>query len=368
MEREDLLLIPGPTMIPPDVRAALAAPPVGHRSRQFAEMIAEVTAGLKKVFQTEGDVFVFTASGTGAMEASLMNTLSPSDRVVVVSTGVFGERFATMAEALGLEAERVRFRPGEAASADMVGEHLSGHPGAKAVIMTQNETSTGITNGVAAIAQVGREHGALTIVDAVSGIAAIDLKTDEWGVDMVIGGSQKAFMLPPGLSFVSVSERAWEMHRSARLPRFYWDFSRAKQSLDKGQTPWTPNVCLFNGLRAALRRILEEGLENVFARHARVAQLVRTSIKAMGLELFADEKHASNAVTAVKPPKGVEVGEMLRHIQDRYGILLASGQGDLRGKMFRIAHVGCIAEREVFAALGAIEHYLREQEAVGRGG
>lgn len=358
MEREDLLLIPGPTMIPPDVRAALAAPPVGHRSRQFTEMIEEITGGLKKVFQTEGDVFVFTATGTGAMEASLVNTLSPGDRVVVVSNGVFGERFASMAEALGLEAERVRFTPGEAATPGVVEEYLGQHPGAKAVLVTHNETSTGVTNDVAAIAEVARRHGALTIVDAVSGLAAIDLRTDAWGLDVVISGSQKAFMLPPGLSFVSVGQRAWEMHGSARLPRFYWDFSRMKQSLEKGQTPWTPNVCLFNGLRAALRRILEEGLESVFQRHARVAQLVRTKMKAMGLELFADEEHASNSVTAVKAPEGVDVREMLRYIQDRYGILLAGGQGELRGKIFRIAHVGCVSEREVFAAVGAIEDYL----------
>jgi aspartate aminotransferase-like enzyme len=321
-------------------------------------MIGEVTEGLKKVFQTEGEVFVFTASGTGAMEASLMNTLSPGDRVLVVSNGVFGERFATMAEALGLEVERARFYFGQAADPDMVESRLEQSPGVKAVLLTHNETSTGVTNDVAPLAEAARRHGALVIVDSVSGLAAIDLKTDKWGLDVVIGGSQKAFMLPPGLSFVSVSGRAWEMHRSARLPRFYWDFSRMKDSLGKGQTPWTPNVSLFNGLRASLKRILEEGLENVFERHAKVADLARRKVKSLGLELFAEEKHTSNSITAVKAPQGVDVGEMLHHIQERYGILLASGQGDLKGKIFRIAHVGCIAEREVFAALGALEAYL----------
>lgn len=358
MERDEILLIPGPTMIPPEVRAALAAPPVGHRSRQFTAILQEVTDGLKKVFQTTGDVFVFTSSGTGAMEASLVNTLSPGDHVLVVSAGVFGERFASIAETFGLEVERVRFEPGQAADPDRVGECLSQHPETKAVLVTHNETSTGVTNDVGAIAEKAAKHGALVIVDAVSSLAAIDLKTDAWGLDVVVGGSQKAFMLPPGLSFVSVSDRAWEMHKLARLPRFYWDFSKMKQSLEKGQTPFTPNVSLFNGLRAALRRILEEGLENGFQRHARVAELARQKVAALGFQLFADSRHASNTVTAVKALEGMDVARMTRDIQDRYGILLAGGQGDLRGKIFRIAHLGCISEREIITAVAAIETYL----------
>jgi len=358
MEREDLLLIPGPTMIPPEVRAALAAPPIGHRSPQFADMIAEITKGLKKVFQTEGDAFVLTSSGTGGMEASLVNTLSPGDKVLVATTGVFGDRWVQMSEAFGLEVEKVRFEPGQAADPEKVESILKKSPGTKAVLLTQNETSTGITNPIQALAEVARRHGAAVIVDATSGLAAIDLKTDAWGLDVVVGGSQKAFMLPPGLAFLSVSERAWEMHRSAKLPRFYWDFSKMKASLEKGQTPFTPNVCLFSGLRASLRRILEEGLENVFRRHAKVAALARKRVKALGLELFADEAHASNTVTALKAPAGVDVSEMNRFIQDRYGILLAGGQGDLKGKIFRIAHLGCISERDIFAVSEALENYL----------
>jgi aspartate aminotransferase-like enzyme len=356
--QEDILLIPGPTMIPPDVRAALAAPPIGHRSRQFAEMIEEITQGLRKVFKTEADVFVFTASGTGAMEASLVNMLSPGDRILVVSNGVFGERFISMAEAFGLQVDKVTFPFGNAADPDSVNSQLKRNPGAKAVIITHNETSTGVTNDVAPIAEIARKHGAISIVDSVSGLAAIDLKTDDWGLDVVVGGSQKAFMLPPGLSFISVSARAWEMHKSARLPRFYWDLTKMKDSLEKGQTPFTPNVCFFSGLRASLRRILEEGLERVFERHAKVADLTRNRVKALGFQLLADEKHASNAVTAVKAPQGFDETDMRRYVQDRFGILLAGGQGDLKGKIFRIAHVGCVSEREIFAAIEAIETYL----------
>ena len=311
------LRIPGPTPCPPEVLAAVARPMINHRGRQFAQLIGRATQRLRQFYRTGGDVLILTASGTGGMEAAIVNTLSPGDRVLAVSIGAFGDRFAAIAEAYGAQVVRLSYEWGRAADPDDVRKALGDDPNIAAVLVTHNETSTGVTNPLAEIAAAAREVGAvreqpLLLVDAISSLGAIPLEMDAWGLDVVVTGSQKGWMVPPGLAFISVSEGAWRAYGSAGMPRFYFDLGRHRDALARGQTPWTPALSILFGLEVALERMAQEELPAIFQRHARIAQMTRDGVKALGLELLADERFASPTVTAVKVPEGVDRSEERR--------------------------------------------------------
>ena len=352
------LRIPGPTPVPPRVLEASARPMINHRGREFVSILERVTKRLKEFFLTQNDLFILTTSGTGAMETTVVNTLSPGDRVLVISIGAFGDRFANIAEAYGAVVSRLDYEWGKAADPEDVRRALAADPTIKAVLVTHNETSTGVTNPLEDIAKVVREFDKLLLVDAVSSLSAIPVRTDDWGLDFVATGSQKGWMVPPALAMVSVSPRAWEAHAQAKMPRYYFDITAAKNYLERGQTPWTPAVSVFFGLDLALEMMAQEGLENIFARHRRLGQFTRDGVKALGLQLFADERFASDTVTAVKVPEGVDGKTLNRLCEDEYDLIIAGGQAKLAGKIFRIGHLGFVSEEDVKAALDVLAKAL----------
>ncbi len=354
------LRIPGPTPCPPEVLEAMSRQMVNHRGPEFIAMMHDVTDKLKKVFQTQNDLYILTGAGTGGLEAVIVNMLSPGDEVLSVSIGVFGKRFADIAEAFGAKVKRLNFDWGKAIDADVLRQELQNSPNVKAVLVTQNETSTGVTNDMKAVSAVVKEFDKLLIVDAVSGLGSIDFPVDEWKCDVVVTGSQKGWMIPPGLTMVSVSEEGWNAHEQAKMPRFYWDFSKARSFLEKGQTPWTPAVSQMYGLQVGLDMMLAEGLSNVFARHARVAQKARDGVKALGFTLFADENYASNTVTAVNVPDNVDGPKMNKILREKFNVVLAGGQSTLAGKIFRIGHLGWVNDSDIEQVLEAIEKALPE--------
>ena len=355
-----MLRIPGPTPCPEEVLQALARQMINHRGDEFKEILYRVTERLKEFFQTKNEVLLLTSSGTGGLEAAVVNTLSPGQKVLGVCGGVFGERFADIAEKFGAEVKRLNFPWGQPVDPQAVAQALDAEPDIEGVLVTHNETSTGITNDLASIAQVVKERGRLLLVDAISSLGCIDLQTDAWGCDVVVTASQKGWMVPPGLAFVSVSQQAWEAHRKSRMPRFYWDFSQAKKYFEIGQTPWTPAISVFYALDASLELMAQEGLTNIFARHARVGQRTRDGIKSLGLSLFAQESHASNTVTAVKLPPGIDGAKLLRKMRQEQGIVLAGGQRELSGKIFRIGHLGWVTEQDIEVVLEKLKLVLAE--------
>lgn len=354
------LRVPGPTPLPPEVRAAQAQDMINHRGPEFAALLTEVTAGLKEFYQTAHDVLILTASGTGGLEAAIVNTLSPGDRVLAVSVGAFGNRFADIAAAYGAAVDKLEFAWGEPADPAVVAERLRSGGPYVAILLTHNETSTGITNDLEALCNVVRAAPGepLLLVDAISSLGAIDLPTDRWGCDVVVTGSQKAWMIPPGLTMASVSPKAWQAHRRARMPRFYFDFSMAKRSLEKQQTPFTPAVSLLYALKAGLALLRAEGLAGAVARHRRIGERCRAGIKGLGLALFARESHASNTVTAVRVPPGVEGGALRKALRERHGVVVAGGQGPIADQVFRIGHLGYVSEADIDDVLGALAQTL----------
>jgi aspartate aminotransferase-like enzyme len=331
---------------------------INHRGDEFGQILNGVTAKLKQLFQTKNDVFLLTGSGTGGLEAAIVNTLSPGDKVLSVSIGVFGERFAAIAGQFGAEVIPLRFEWGKPADADAVRQALQAEPGIKAVLVTHNETSTGVTNDLASISSAVKEFDKLLLVDAISSLGSINLPVDDWHCDVTITGSQKGWMVPPGLAMVSMSQEAWQAHETAKMPRFYWDFTRARSYLEKGQTPWTPAVSTVFALSVSLEMMLKEGLPNIVARHARVAKASRDGIKSLGLSLFAEESHASNTVTAIKSPDGLEVKKMLQILREEHQVILAGGQQQLAGKIFRIGHLGWVTEDDIRAVISALKVVL----------
>ena len=352
------LRVPGPTPCPDDILEAVAGQMINHRGPEFQDMIFRITEGLKRVYETNNDVFILTGSGTGAMEAAIVNVLSPGDHVLSLTIGVFGDRFAQIAEAYGAVVSRISAAWGEAIDLGQFRQALIDNPSVKAVIVTHNETSTGVTNDIGGISKIAREFDKLTLVDAVSSLSSLPFHTDEWGCDIAISGSQKGWNVPPGLSFVSVSARAWDAFNSATMPRFYWDFGRAKSYLERGQTPWTPAISIFYGLAVSLGKMFEEGLENIYNRHARIAEQTREGIKRLGLELFANENTASNTVTAVKSPKNLDVKDLVRRMEADHDVVLAGGQGTLDGKIFRVGHMGYVKDQEIEQVLGSLGQLL----------
>jgi aspartate aminotransferase-like enzyme len=349
------LRIPGPTPVPPSILAAMSHEMINHRGPEFAALIARVTDSLKRAYRTTGDVLILTASGTGGLEASVVNTLSPGDHVLGVEIGFFGERIADIAETYGAKVTRIQVPGGHAVDPQAIRQHLRAHPETKAVLVTHNESSTGVTNPLKEIASVVRETDALLVVDAVSSLAGIDVRTDEWGLDVVSTASQKAWAAPPGLTMVSMSERAWRAYETAKMPRYYWDLGQARSWLAKGQTQATPAVSVFFALDEALKLLEAEGLDASIARHARVAARARAGVRELGLEPFAATPEiASNTVTAVKVPVGVDGNKLVATVRDEHGIEMAGGQGPFAGKIFRIGHLGWVDEADIDACLDAL--------------
>ncbi len=357
-----MLMIPGPTPVPEQVLLAMAKHPIGHRSGDFTKIMAEVTQNLKWLHQTQSDVLMLAASGTGAMEAGIINFLSPGDRVLVTSNGKFGERWVELCQAYGLNTETVTAEWGQAIDPEQVREKLAADTTKqlKAVIVTHSETSTGVLNDLEAINRHVKAHGqALIIVDVVTSLGAINIPFDEWELDVVASGSQKGFMIPPGLGFVAVSPKAWETYKTAKLPRYYLDLGKYRKDAAKNSTPFTPPVNLIFALQAALKMMQAEGLENIFARHQRLTAATRAAIKALGLPLFAPDDAASPAITAVAP-QGVDAEQIRAVLKKRFDIVMAGGQDHLNGKIFRIGHLGFVGDRDILAAVASLEATLQE--------
>ncbi len=352
------LRIPGPTPLPDEILQAMSRQMINHRGAEFGQILNAVTAELKQLFQTTGDIFLLTGSGTGGLEAAIVNTLSPGDKVLSVSIGVFGERFASIAERFGAEVIPLRFEWGKAADADAVRKALQAEAGIKAVLVTHNETSTGVTNDLASISSVVKESGKLLLVDAISSVGSIDMPVDEWHLDVAVTGSQKGWMAPPGLAMVSMSQKAWQAHEKAKMPRFYWDFTQAKNYLEKNQTPWTPAISTVFALSVSLKMMLKEGLPNVITRHARIGKAARDGVKSLGLSLFAEESHASNTVTAIAASDGLDTKKMLKIMREEHQIILGGGQQKLDGKIFRIGHLGWVNEKDIETVISALKIVL----------
>ncbi len=352
------LRIPGPTPCPPESLQAQGKQMINHRGEEFSSLLNSITDKMKKVFQTKEDVLLLTCSGTGGMEAAIVNTLSPGDKVLSTSVGVFGDRFAEIASQYGANVVRLGGEWGKPVDLEALKKALKADNSITAILTTHNETSTGITNDIKEISTLAGEFDKLLLVDSVSGLSCIDLPVDEWQCDVVISASQKGWMVPPGLAMVSVNEKAWQAYAKAKMPRYYMDFGKAKDYLEKGQNPWTPAISLCYSLDATLDLILKEGLKNVFARHARVAQIARDGIKSLGLSLFAQEDHASNTVTAVKPPDNIDVTGLIKLLREEHGVILAGGQKNLSGKIFRIGHLGMVYEKDIEEVIEALDKAL----------
>ena len=363
MPEKRYLLTPGPTPVPPPVVAAMSEPIIAHRGSDFRRLAGAVLTRLGEVFRTRHDVLLFTSSGTGAMESSVANLCSPGDRVVSVSAGHFGERWNGIAAAYGCDVQPLRYAWGETPSADDLSAHLRDLGGARVVFLTHSETSTGVVCDLETLAEAARSAGALVVVDAVSSLGAVPVETDEWALDAVVTGSQKALMTPPGLAVVSVSPAAWEACARATSPRFYFDWQRARKAQERPQTPFTPAISIVMGLNAALEMLLAEGLESVFDRHRRLGRACREGVKAMGLELFSPDDDRSAVVTAIRMPDGVDGQEVVQAVRDRLGVSLAGGQGELQGKVVRVGHIGYVDVFDVVTALAALELALAEAGA-----
>jgi len=353
------LMTPGPTPAPPEVLAAIAQPVVHHRGPDYKKLYAECLGRLREVFRTESEVMLFGVSGTGAMESAVANICSPGERVLVVSAGYFGERWAKIAAAYRADVDHLRYAWGEIPSPDDVATRLSERD-ATAVLLTHSETSTGVVSDLQSFAAVVREAGALSVVDAISSLGAVPLETDAWAIDVVASGAQKALVTPPGLAMVSASAAAWDAAGRSSSPRFYWDWELTRKGQAKLDAPVTPPVSLVAGLNVALGILLEEGLEAAFERHVRLGRACREGIKALGLELFSPDDDSSAVVTAARAPDGVDSDELVLLLRDRHGVTLAPGQGELKGKIFRIGHIGYYDVFDITTALAAVELGLVE--------
>jgi aspartate aminotransferase-like enzyme len=352
------LLTPGPTPVPERLSLRMARPIVHHRSPEFEAVFARVREGLAWLFQTKQDVLVFAASGTGAMEASFVNFLRKGDTAIVVDGGKFGERWGKFAKAYGVNAVTLKCEWGHPVEAAAVEKAVRENPQAKAVYVQANESSTGVYHPIRELAQVTAKTGALLVVDAISSLGAMPLPMDEWGIDVMVSAGHKALGLPPGIAFLAASEKAWKLNESADLPRFYFDVKRERENQRKNQTAWTPAIALVEGLDESLMMFREEGLENVFGRHARMAKAARAAMQALGLTLYS--KSPSPAMTTVLAPDGVDSEKLVKHLFKEYGIKLVGGQDAAKGKIFRVAHLGYFDDFDMLVVIGAIERGLHD--------
>jgi len=347
------LMAPGPTPIPVEALLAMSRPILHHRAPEYEQIFSEVRDRLKFLFQTSTEVLVFAASGTGAMEAAVVNTLSPGDKALVVRGGKFGERWGEICQAYGVNLEVIDVEWGDPVDPALIEAALKRDPSIKAVFVTHSETSTGTLNDLKAIAQIVSRTPALLIADVVTSLGVTDVQVDAWGIDVAAAGSQKGIMLPPGLAFCTVSDKAWGMVARSKLPRFYFDFAAEKKNIEKNQNAFTPAVSLLVALRETLKLIQEEGLANVFARHDRLARATRAGATALGLELYS--RAPTPAVTAIKAPAGIDGGNIVKTLRTKHGITIAGGQSQLKGKIFRISHMGYVDTYDIVTAISALE-------------
>lgn len=361
MRDKTFLMIPGPTPVPESVMLDIAKHPIGHRSSEFSSILEEVYANLKYVFQTENDVFMFTSSGTGAMCAALENLVNQGDKVLSLVLGNFGNRWAKIAESRGAEVEKIEVEPGEVIAPEVLKERLAKdvNKEIKIVTLTHSETSTGAANDIKTLCSIIREHGALSVVDGVTSVCAMPCKPDEWGIDVLVSGSQKGFMIPPGLAFLTANQRAWKVYEECKYPSFYFDWAAHRKSVRANSTPFTPAVNLIVGLNTALKMIKAEGLDNVIARHKRHCIALRAALRALNLQLLVKEdKNASYAITSILPPEGISVPDIRKTLKEDYDIVVANGQNQLKDKIFRMGTLGFVCDRDLIASVGALESTL----------
>jgi aspartate aminotransferase-like enzyme len=352
------MLTPGPTMVPHEVLLAEAAPMIHHRTAQFSDIMSGVVEGLKTLFGTQEDVYIIMGSGTAAMEAAVCNICSPGDKMIGVSGGKFGERWSDLGRAFGCEVVESKVEWGKSLTAEQAAALLEEHPDAKALYVTQSETSTGALSDIEAIARITRETDTLLAVDAITGIGVHPMKMDEWGVDVVVSGSQKGCMIPPGLGFIAVSPRTWQVVEACTSPRYYLDLAAMKRNWAKTTTPFTAAVSLIRGLAKALEMMLDEGLDEIHARHALLAQAAQAAVQAIGLKLVAERP--VNGVTAVYGPEGVDTDKLVKLMRDTYGVQIAGGQGDLKGRIFRIGHMGYVSGGDLLVGIMTLERALSD--------
>jgi len=353
------LFTPGPTPVPPRTLLAMASPIIHHRSPEFSQILAEVKEGLKYVFQTNNDVLLFASTGTGAMEGAVANALSPGEKALVVRGGKFGERWAEICKAYGIETINLDIEWGRCVKVEKILEYLIKYNDIKAVFIQAHETSTGVKFPLKEIGEALKDRDVILVVDAISALGAIELLVDDWHLDIVVGASQKALMLPPGLSFVSISEKGWKWIERSKLPKYYFDFKKEADALKRNQPAYTSAVSLVIGLLENLRYIRKRGLKNIIEHHKRLSEATKSAIKAMGLNLFTKEG-LSEAITVVEVPPGIDGKEIVRLLKEEYGIMIAGGQGRLKGKVFRISHMGYVDENDIIVVISALEAVLNK--------
>jgi aspartate aminotransferase-like enzyme len=368
--KKSLLLLPGPVTVAQPVLEAMARPLINHRGAEFAKLLERITGALAPVFGTQADVLVLGSSGTGGLEAALTNCFSPGDLLLSCAVGVFGKRFAAIARGYGCTVESLETPLGAAVDPAALAAYLEADADrrVKGILLTHNETSTGVQNDMAALAPIVRAHGAISLVDSVSGLGASEFRMDEWGYDVVVTASQKAFAAPPGACMIAAGERARARMATAQSPRFYFDLRRARDAAHDGQTPWTPPISILYALDVALARYHDQGMAAAFERHARYAEAVRAALEALGFEIFSRPDAHSVTVVAAIPPDGLSTVRFLEHVRERYGVVLSGGQGELAGKIVRFGTMGDVSEGDLLGAIGAIELALADVGAPGSPG
>lgn len=363
MKDKTFLMIPGPTPVPESVMLDIARHPIGHRSSEFSSILEKVYANLKYVFQTQNDVFIYTASGTGAMCAALENLINQGDKVLCLVIGNFGNRWAKIAQSRGAIVEKIEVEAGQIIDPEELRAKLAEdvNKEIKLVTLTHSETSTGAANDIKTLCSIIREHGALSVVDGVTSVCAMPCKPDEWGIDVLVSGSQKGFMVPPGLAFLTANERAWKVYEECKYPSFYFDWGAYRKSTRANSTPFTPAVNLITGLNTALRMIKDEGIENVNARHKKYALALRKALRAINLDLLVkNDENASYSITSILPPEGVSVPDIRKYLKEDFDIVVANGQNQLKDKIFRMGTLGFVCERDLIASVGALEAVLKK--------
>ncbi len=354
------LFAPGPTPVPPEILLAMAMPVMHHRSPDFVPIFESVKHGLKWLYQTENDVIILCSTGTGGMVSAVNNFFNEGDEVIVVNGGKFGERWTEICQTYGLRVREIKVEWGHAIQPEKVEDLLKNDPGIKGVFVQATETSTGVYHDIEGLGEIVKQfEDSLFVVDAISALAAHDLKTDKWGIDIMVGGSQKGLMIPPGLAFVSVSEKAWKKAETSRLRKFYFNLKKEREMLRKNQTNFTSPVTLIIGLHESIKIFRKEGLKNVFSRHTRLSRATREAVKAIGLELYSKES-PSNSVTAIESPSGIDGQAIYKTLREKYGVIAAGGQGKARGKIFRIAHLGYADTFDVVTGIASVEMTLKE--------
>ena len=373
MKDKTFLMIPGPTPVPETVMMEIAKHPIGHRSSEFSSILSEVYENLKYVFQTKNDVFMFTSSGTGAMCAALENLINEGDKVLSLVIGNFGNRWVKIAESRGAKVEKIEVQPGGVIDPEILKLALSEDKNKeiKVVTLTHSETSTGAANDIKTLCSIIREHGAISVVDGVTSVCAMPCKPDEWGIDVLVSGSQKGFMIPPGLAFLVANERAWKVYEQCKHPSFYFDWAAHRKSVQANSTPFTPAVNLIVGLNAALKMIKAEGIDNVNERHRKHAMALRKALRAIDLKLLVpQDENASYSITSILPPEDISVPDIRKTLKEDFDIVVANGQNQLKDKIFRIGTLGFVCDRDLISAVGALEatlYKLGHKFALGEG-